>query len=492
MNNRRIEAYGEIRLLFLTFVAYLNWFCNRLFPIMNVRRNLTVWLTDRVSSVRTAHPRTRQAFKNSVASVLVKGGNIILSFILVRITLGLLQDEKYGIWTAISSLVTFASFFDIGLGNGLRNRLAEVVAQEDHKTGRTYISTAYVLFAGIQFALLLIACVAIYLVNWKYVLNVRLSNSYVSLLVLVTLTGFCLKILLDTVSYVLLALQKTALSNAIYLVINLGLVVGIWTLGAGGYNNLLSVSIMSAIVPVVVLVGFSLYYYQNHLREFAPSLKAVDFGIRNKLMGLGLKFFIIQLAGIVIFYTDNVIISKLFGPKSVTEYSVVFRYYNAVNSFFFVIISPYWSAFTEAYAKNELAWVKKSYTRLKRSWLVILLAVGVMLLISTKVYQIWLGPSFKTSWSLNVLMACFVLVSCWNNITVTVINGFGKVKMQLFTALAGAAINIPLCVYLGRDLNLGNKGIIIASIISLLLGTLLGTIQANKLVSRTAKGLWAD
>lgn len=458
---------------------------------MNSRRHVTVWLTNQVTFVQTAHPRSRQAFKNSMASVLVKSGNIMLSFILVRITLGLLNDEKYGIWTAISSLVTFASFFDIGLGNGLRNRLTEAVAKQDYETGRIYVSTAYVLFAGIQLVLLLVACVVIYVVDWTYVLNVRLSNSYISLLVLVTLVGFCLKLMLDTVSYVLLALQKTALSNTIYLIINLGLVSGIWLLGLGHYNNLLSVSIMSAVVPVVVLIAFSFYYYREQLRDYAPSLRAVDFSVRPKLMSLGLKFFIIQLAGIVIFYTDNMLISKLFGPKSVTEYSVVFRYYNAINSFFFVIISPFWSAFTEAYAKNELAWVKTSYARLKRSWLVILLAITVMLLLSTKVYQIWLGPTFKTSWSLNVLMALFVLVSCWNNITVTVINGFGKVKMQLFTALAGAVINIPLCVYLGRTLGLGNRGIIIASIISLLLGTLLGTIQADKLVSRTAKGLWS-
>ena len=459
---------------------------------MNLRRDLTVWLTEKVASVRTAHPRSKQALRNSVASVLIKVGNILLSFILVRITLGLLQEEKYGIWTAISSLVTFASFFDIGLGNGLRNRLTEAVAEGDHRTGRTYISTAYVLFAGIQLALMLVAFVVIYLIDWKYILNVRLSNNYVSLLVVVTLSGFCLKILLDTVSYVLLALQKTALSNTIYLVVNLGLVLGIWGLGQGRYNNLLSVSIMSAIVPVVVLIGFSFYYYRGALRAYAPSFKRVDFKVRPKLMSLGLKFFIIQVAGVIIFYTDNVIISKLFGPRSVTEYSVVFRYYNAISSFFLVIISPFWSAFTEAYAKNELAWVKASYRRLKMSWLLIFCVIGIMFLASTWVYRIWLGPTFKTSLSLNALMACFVLVSCWNSITVTVINGFGKVKMQLFTALAGAAINLPLCVYLGRNLGLGNRGIIIASILSLLLGTLLGTIQADKLVSRTAKGIWAE
>ena len=429
--------------------------------------------------------------KNSIASVLVKIGNVSLSFVLVRITLELLKEEKYGIWTAISSLVTFASFFDIGLGNGLRNRLSEAVAKGDKATGRAYVSTAYLLFACIQAGFLALAAVLVYTVNWNYILNVRLSNSYVSLLVLVTLSGFCIKILLDAVSSVLLALQKTALSNLIYFIVNLGLVLGIGTLALGGYNNLLSVSIMTAIVPVAIILGFSLYYYRTQLRDYAPSFKAVDFSTRQKLMNLGLKFFIIQIAGVVIFSTDNVIISKLFGPKAVTEYSVVFRYYNAVSSLFTVIISPFWSAFTEAYAKNDLAWVQSAYRRMKRSWLLILGTVVIMFMLSGYVYRLWLGDSFKTTWSLNALMAIFVLIACWNNITVTVLNGFGKVKLQLYTAVAGAIINLPLCVYFGRYLGHGSKGIIIASSISLLFGTVFGTIQADKLVSRRATGIWA-
>lgn len=458
---------------------------------MKLIRQSFLWVTNRISAVQSADPRSRRAFQNSIASVLVKVGNVSLSFILVRITLELLKEEKYGIWTAISSLVTFASFFDIGLGNGLRNRLSEAVAKGDNTTGRAYVSTAYLLFTVIQFGFLAIAAILVYTVNWKFLLNFRLSDSYVSLLVLITLAGFCMKLILDAASSVLLALQKTALSNLIYLIVNLGLVLSIWALALGGYHNLLSVSIVTAIVPVAIILGFSIYYYRTQLRDYAPSFKYIDFSTRPKLMNLGLKFFIIQVAGVVIFSTDNVVISKLFGPKAVTEYSVVFRYYNAVNSLFIVIISPFWSAFTEAYAKNDLAWVQSAYRRMQRSWFLIFGAVLVMFLMSGYVYRIWLGESFRTTWSLNAMMAIFVLIACWNNITVTVLNGFGKVKLQLFTAVAGAIINIPLCVYFGRNLGHGSKGIIMASSISLLFGTVLGTIQADKLIRAKATGLWA-
>lgn len=458
---------------------------------MKFIRQPFLWVTDRISAVQSAHPRSRRALQNSIASVLVKIGNVSLSFVLVRLTLELLKEEKYGIWTAISSLVTFASFFDIGLGNGLRNRLSEAVAKGDPTTGRAYVSTAYLLFTVIQFGFLALAASFVYFVDWRYLLNVRLSNSYMSLLILITLSGFCIKLMLDAVSSVLMALQKTALSNLIYLVVNAGLVLGIWALALGGYHNLLSVSIITAIVPVVVILGFSIYYYRTQLRDYAPSFKYIDFSTRPMLMNLGLKFFIIQIAGVVIFSTDNVIISKLFGPAIVTEYSVVFRYYNAVSSLFMVIISPFWSAFTEAYAKNDMAWVQSAYKRMQRSWLLIFGAVVILYLLSGYVYKLWLGDSFKTSWSLNAMMAVFVLIACWNNITVTVLNGFGKVKLQLFTAVAGAIINLPLCVYFGRNMGFGSKGIIMASSISLLFGTVLGTIQADKLISRKATGIWA-
>lgn len=445
-----------------------------------------------INTFRNAHPRSRRAISNAASNVLIKIGNICLSFWLVRLTIDLLGPEKNGIWTAISSLVTFASFFEVGLGNGLRNRLSEAVAEDNHTLGRTYISTTYALFSGILVVALAVSGGVIYLTNWHRLTNFPLPNAYVSLLVYITLGGFCLKMVLDTVGYVLLSLQRTAFSNLIYLTINLVLVLGIWLLNSRQLIDLVLVALLFSLTPVVVLLLFSVFYYTGALRPYAPAKRFVNWSVRPKLMSLGFRFFMIQLAGVIIYYTDNIIIAKLFGATYVTSYSVVFRYYNAINSFFFIIISPFWSAFTEAYVKNELEWVKRAYRRLKLSWLLTLVAIGLMLSLAPFIYPIWLGAGFSVDWPLHILMGTFVLLVCWNNIAVTVLNGFGKVKLQLYTTVFGALLNLPLCILFGREWNMGLKGIVLASVVSLSFTTILGSIQADKLVSRRAKGFWAD
>jgi hypothetical protein len=48
--------------------------------------------------------------------------------------------------------------------------------------------------------------------------------------------------------------------------------------------------------------------------KFAPSLKYVKFHYARDLMTLGIKFFIIQMAGVILYQTNNIIIAQLFGP----------------------------------------------------------------------------------------------------------------------------------------------------------------------------------
>ena len=55
-----------------------------------------------------------------------------IGLVLVPLTINYLNPTKYGIWITLSSVIGWFSFFDIGLGNGLRNRFAEAIANNDH------------------------------------------------------------------------------------------------------------------------------------------------------------------------------------------------------------------------------------------------------------------------------------------------------------------------------------------------------------------------
>lgn len=76
--------------------------------------------------------RSVKAKKNILYMLLIKGGNILIGLLLVPLTLEYVDSEKYGIWMALSSMVAWISFFDIGISNGLKNRLAEALACQDY------------------------------------------------------------------------------------------------------------------------------------------------------------------------------------------------------------------------------------------------------------------------------------------------------------------------------------------------------------------------
>lgn len=89
--------------------------------------------------------RTLEAKKNIVDSFWVKSLNAAINLILVPLTINYVSPTKYGIWLTLSSIILWFTIFDIGLGNGLRNKFAEAKARGNIEQARIYISTSYAL-----------------------------------------------------------------------------------------------------------------------------------------------------------------------------------------------------------------------------------------------------------------------------------------------------------------------------------------------------------
>jgi O-antigen/teichoic acid export membrane protein len=75
----------------------------------------------------SGHERSVRANKNIALSFFLKVLNVAIQFLFVPILLGYLSPIKYGVWVTIGSVINWLYFFDVGLGNGLRNRLAEAL-----------------------------------------------------------------------------------------------------------------------------------------------------------------------------------------------------------------------------------------------------------------------------------------------------------------------------------------------------------------------------
>src|SRR5438309_594281 len=112
----------------------------------------------------TGHERSITAKKNILSLVVIRGLSILTSFLLVSTTINYVNPKLYGIWLTLSSIVAWISLFDIGINNGLRNKLAESLALGNIEKSQKYVSTTYAILCLIFISLgILFYCVNFFL-----------------------------------------------------------------------------------------------------------------------------------------------------------------------------------------------------------------------------------------------------------------------------------------------------------------------------------------
>jgi len=117
--------------------------------------------------------RSRNLASNIVQVGLYKVLNVLLGFAMVSLIVDYLDTYKYGVWVTLTSISAWFSFFDIGLGNGLRNKFAEAKAKNNMQEARVYVSTAYAVIGGIVLLLLGLYFAVSFLLDWNLILNVN-------------------------------------------------------------------------------------------------------------------------------------------------------------------------------------------------------------------------------------------------------------------------------------------------------------------------------
>jgi O-antigen/teichoic acid export membrane protein len=437
------------------------------------------------------HERTLRAQKNIIAMTVFKGINIVTGFVLVPLTLHYLNPTNYGLWMTLSSIIGWFSFFDIGLGNGLRNKYAEAVARGNYEKARIYVSTTYIFLAGIIGFVFLAFLVVHHFINWYKIFNTTPAiTENLGIVVLTTFAFFCLRFVFGLIGTILTADQKPATSSLIEVFNNILALGIIWVLVKTTAGSLLYLSIAVGASSAGVPFIFSIWLYSKRYRFIRPSIRSVQKGYARELVSLGIRFFILQAGFIITFSTSNILITQLFSPADVTPYAIAYKYYNLISMAFSILLAPFWSAYTEAYTRGDFIWIRRTFIFLKKMWCLMAILTLAMSLGANTFYRLWVGKSISIPIGISVSMGLYVLLNGWCNIYVNFINGTGKIQIQFYAAIITSIINIPLTLILVRLFNCGIPGVILAPTICMLPLCFLWPIQVNKILSGKATRIW--
>jgi O-antigen/teichoic acid export membrane protein len=243
--------------------------------------------------------------------------------------------------------------------------------------------------------------------------------------------------------------------------------------------------------PIIVFITATIIIFRKELKHLRPKLFVIpEKKYFNELMSLGLKFFFIQITSIVMFSSSSIIITQLYGPSSVTPYNVTYQLFAAAQIFFSIIITPFWSAFTEANAKSDYLWIKNSLKKLLIIWGGFTVGIIILWIISPFIFKIWLGSKIFVPLALSFQFALFAILMAWASIFSNYLAGIGKVSISLYGAIFQCVVNIPLAIFLAKGLSLGTTGIILATNINMLIPVLLLSLQTKKIINKKAYGIW--
>lgn len=441
------------------------------------------------SFITKGDKRSVMAKKNVLASVFIKGADTLVYLLLVPLTLGYLNAYEYGIWLTLSSILSWINSFDIGLGSGLRNMLGTAMAENDREKGRGYVSTTFFMLLLLTVGIFLVFSLLINVLDWYSILNVNVETvGNLKEVVLVSFLFFCLNFLFRFVGNVYQALQLPAVNSLMGLGAHLFSLIVIYIMKQTLPGNLFWVAVVySAAMPVVYLICYPVTFFKLY-PYLAPSFRFFKKEYIKNLFTLSLLFFVIQIMGLILFSMSNVIISNFFGPDQVTPYNIAYKYFSFISIFFSLLLAPIWSATTDAYAKEDYSWIQLILSKIKKILLVVTCVIIVMVICSPIVYRLWIGEAVDISIMLSLLIGVYVLLMQYSLAYSSILNGMGKLRLQTINIIVVGLLFYPICYFFAQVF--GVNGIIIGMIVVNMSSAILNTIQLNKILNRSATGVW--
>lgn len=443
-----------------------------------------------ICKLKSQDVRTKSSIKNSVVMLIIKGISILISLLYVPLLIGQLDSVNYGIWLTLTSIVSWCSFLDIGLGHGLRNNLAKAIAENNTVLAKRLVATSYFLLACVVLLAGVIVVIVFPIFNWSNILNAPQSlNQDLTVLTIVTIVCFLTTFVLRLINSILFAIQKPALSSLVEVSSQFVAFLMVAIMANSGYKwSLLQYGSVISVIPVIVVFIYTLILFSTKLKNLSFNVKDIDLKLSNNLFNLGFKFLVIQITAILLFQTNNFILTHVIGPEAVTEYNISYKYIGIISMLFSIINAPLWSATTDAYFRKDFKWIVSTLTKMKKVFFCFVVLGVFAVLISGIVYKIWLSNKIESDYFLQILILCYYTLSMWCGIHCSIINGTGKVKLQFYFTTVEALCHIPLAIFLGHLF--GIYGVIMSMILMTAINAIWEPIQVKKILNNDTKGIW--
>jgi O-antigen/teichoic acid export membrane protein len=402
---------------------------------------------------------------HAIASLFLKLLSLIVNFSLVPLTIDFFGVANYGLYTALMVISGWFVFLDIGMSQSFRNRVSTYYASNDLLMTKTFISTTYAIFGilGLSFFIIFIALTPF--INYSSLLgqipetNFNIAQVFL-LVIFFSLFNFANRL----ITIILMSTQNTSVPVLLSLVTNIVILLLLYFLNGIIERTLINLILIYFLPMTLIWIFTSIFLFLYTYADIRPSFRYIKFGYIKDLLNTGSQFFILQIENVVIFSSTSFIILKLFTPTDVAIYATAVRFFSIIQLIFALVMNVYWSAISEAIARQDYAWVRDSIIKLNKIFIIFTPVSILMGFFYEDFFNLWLGESIVLPQSIAIACLCSAYLATFNSIYEYSLNGAGKIGFLSGVAILNLIIFFPLIYYFVYFLSFNIEGIIYAVI----------------------------
>ncbi|HWA08594.1 MAG TPA: lipopolysaccharide biosynthesis protein [Opitutaceae bacterium] len=422
-------------------------------------------------------------FGTSLAARVV---GISCQLIQVPIAMSVLGTEAFGLWMTLTGIGYMITFADFGLGQGAQNKLAEAFAAGDDARARELWSATLACF-GLIGAVLAVAAVGVAeRIDPAALFNLvdPAVRAQAPAAVAVTLLLFCLNFPLGLAQRLAYSRQQGWMHNISLAAGGVGALGGI-VLAAHRHWGLPGI-IAATLVPLLLANAVLLVIQLAQLGWLDFRLPRCRRATLRELFGLGAYFGVQQLQLIIMLALPQVVISTTLGAAAVTPYNLAQRLFNLFAVIQNAFMLPLWPAYSDALAKGEFAWIRRTLFRSLAATLLLTLApMALGAAFARPVLTAWIGASHAADLPSTALIWLLFL---WNALVFVqqpfgyLLAGMSEVRRVTFYAVVSTAASSVLMFLLAH--RRGPEGVVLGMAVGYLPFLLLGNVAETVRVFR--------
>ncbi|MFI3214705.1 MAG: hypothetical protein R3Y24_15425 [Eubacteriales bacterium] len=391
---------------------------------------------------------TLLVIKNIIISFGIKGGSLFIALFTTSAYITYFSNDSIlGVWFTLLSILAWMLNFDLGIGNGLRNKLVKSWGEKNLLESKKYISSAYVFLTLIIIIIFGLGSLCIEYIPWNNILGIStdvLSLDTLILTIRIVFFSIALQFVLRIIISIAYALQVSYLSGFLSFVTNSILLIYVllannleWT---RSIENLAVIYLFAVNIPLLIS---TLVIFGSKLKELRPNYRYFSKTHALETVKLGGIFLYLQIIAMMMNNTANFLIAYLISSEQVVEYQLYYKVYHLVSTIIILAMAPMWSAITKAVVEKRYEWLRKTLKIMLLLVILVFIMQMSIIPVSQLIFNVWLGEnSIAVNYTTAFIFAIYGAMYTWQHVCSYISNGLNILKIQIICMSLGVLISL--------------------------------------------------